>query len=743
MRKYFCFGLMVSVLPSLCLAENPRITKLMREKQNKIEQLEKCMGSTKGLKIAGISTLGLTAVGVAGNIAEAKAIKDYDSQIESTDKKIEKTQAEIEEKENQIIENIEKDEKRKEAVKKAEKEGRLLSKVALSDIDKINRSGYVGDKAASHGYMPERLPDNLRTQFANAMVNFIERCRSVIGMNGIQEVSLSPTIQENWRQYLGSSPLAEDTILDDLNEHVIAECKITQCNLETHNPAFNGASLYCTAKPVVASNDANGGQAGDGNADGSAGNGQAGGQSGTQGQSGNGNQGAQGGNQGQSGGEAGNGNQGAQGGENGQAGNGNQGAGAGTTTKSDGTDCTADAQKTETDTEKAEYKGGVCKITKCKTATNEPNKDGNKCAAKTATKPDGTDCTADAQKTESDTEKAEYKSGVCKITKCKTSTNEPNKSGNKCVNKNSGSSKVESISQGDYVGSAVCSSTSGSTMGTAGNPDLTGSGDAKYCWCKVDKYKGQNINSKWLFGYVNSTAAECKEKCKNGCIGGVNNNDSGFRDLVLSSKEWTDAEKKKNPEGYCSTKYKTDAAKACCMEIHSKNRATGWNGQTCSCKSEYKWENNECISNLKDVEISDFQTVQVGNLSQCQSLVRLYSKERGLDLTYKSKNIKSGDDYLTYEDKDKRKYIFHFDDCNEAMPKNYRGEVLKALCNIYGGTHEYKACGVHKCEVSKSADEINRDLASFNSHYTYGTFPIDTSCKSTTETATGFRVKSN
>ena len=75
MRKLFIFGLIASVYPCLGFAENPKITRLMREKQNKIEQLEKCMGSTKGLKIAGISTLGLTAVGVAGNIAEASAIK--------------------------------------------------------------------------------------------------------------------------------------------------------------------------------------------------------------------------------------------------------------------------------------------------------------------------------------------------------------------------------------------------------------------------------------------------------------------------------------------------------------------------------------------------------------------------------------------------------------------------------------------------------------------------------------------
>ena len=251
MRKSIYLGLIISIFPSLCLAGNPRITKLMREKQAKMEQLEKCMGSSKGLKIAGISTLGLTAVGVAGNIAEAKVIQDYNDRIESTDKNIEKTKIEIQEKRDALDAKEEAEAKRIAAEEQAKKEGRILRNVAMQDIARINNGGYNGDKAVSHGYMPERLPDGLRSQFANAMVNFISRCRSLIGQYGIKEVSLSPSVQENWRQYLGSSPLAEDVILDDLNEHIIAECKITECNLETHTVAYDSYGISCMPKPGV------------------------------------------------------------------------------------------------------------------------------------------------------------------------------------------------------------------------------------------------------------------------------------------------------------------------------------------------------------------------------------------------------------------------------------------------------------------------------------------------------------
>ncbi|MBR5904702.1 MAG: hypothetical protein IKZ49_04185 [Alphaproteobacteria bacterium] len=242
MKKIFVFGLIASFIPVIGFAENPQITRLMREKQAKMEQLEKCMGSTKGLKIAGISTLGLTAVGVAGNIAEASAIKKYDSQIEATDNKIEKTQNEINEKRDKIARE---EEEKANSIKQA----RMLKNVAANDINTINASGgNIGDKAISHGYMPEQLPDNLRSQFANAMVGFISRCRALIGTNGIQEVSLSPSVQENWRQFVGSTPLSEEALLSNLNEHIIAECKITQCNTATHNTFNNNGITMCVEK---------------------------------------------------------------------------------------------------------------------------------------------------------------------------------------------------------------------------------------------------------------------------------------------------------------------------------------------------------------------------------------------------------------------------------------------------------------------------------------------------------------
>lgn len=99
MKKYFLLGLMIAIAPNICFGAGARYTQLVREKQRKMEELEKCMGATNGLKIAGLSTIGLTAVGVAGNVAQAKKLDEYESGIESKQKELEKVNKDIAEKE--------------------------------------------------------------------------------------------------------------------------------------------------------------------------------------------------------------------------------------------------------------------------------------------------------------------------------------------------------------------------------------------------------------------------------------------------------------------------------------------------------------------------------------------------------------------------------------------------------------------------------------------------------------------
>lgn len=244
MKKYFASFLLLSILPGITFGASARYTQLVREKQRKMEQLEKCMGASKGLKIAGVSTLGLTAVGVAGNIAEANIIKNNESAIAKTDKKIEQTKQEIAEKQAEIADKKAQEQKKVIA-------SRTLKNVAEQDIAEINSlGGNIGDKAIAHGYQPEQLPQNLSSKFATAMLGFINRCYGLKGQNGIETVSAGAKSETDWRS-LTIGEYGEDKVLDNLNENIIAECKIETCVAATHIKQGNSCvekSADCTSQ---------------------------------------------------------------------------------------------------------------------------------------------------------------------------------------------------------------------------------------------------------------------------------------------------------------------------------------------------------------------------------------------------------------------------------------------------------------------------------------------------------------
>ena len=86
MKKVSVFSLIMSLVSVGCFAQHPRIAQLIAEKQAKMEKLEKCQGTTKNLKIAGISTLGITAVGVGANIAEAVVLNNAKEDVAKAQK---------------------------------------------------------------------------------------------------------------------------------------------------------------------------------------------------------------------------------------------------------------------------------------------------------------------------------------------------------------------------------------------------------------------------------------------------------------------------------------------------------------------------------------------------------------------------------------------------------------------------------------------------------------------------------
>ena len=82
MRKFIVFVSLLAILPCISVAdETNRVQELITLKQSKLEKLKKCKGTTKNLKIAGLSTLGITTVGIGVNIAEAVILKQKQNDL--------------------------------------------------------------------------------------------------------------------------------------------------------------------------------------------------------------------------------------------------------------------------------------------------------------------------------------------------------------------------------------------------------------------------------------------------------------------------------------------------------------------------------------------------------------------------------------------------------------------------------------------------------------------------------------
>ena len=225
MNKIFVLSSLLLITPVVCFGSSARYTQLVRQKQQKMEQLEKCMGTSKGLQIAGISTLGLTAVGVAGNIAEAKIIKDNEKTIDKQNKTIQEKELAYNKKDGEI----------KKAQEKFNQE-HTLSFIVDQDIETIQTmGGNVGDKAIARGYHPEQLPASLKSRFGSAMVAFITNCFA-LKKDGdhIANVSAGAKTISDWQSFAGNGTLKETDVLQEpLTSHEIAECKI-ECEDNYH-----------------------------------------------------------------------------------------------------------------------------------------------------------------------------------------------------------------------------------------------------------------------------------------------------------------------------------------------------------------------------------------------------------------------------------------------------------------------------------------------------------------------------
>ena len=94
---YVLFSIILLNLPMVASADylNDKWTNLVKEKQELISELEKCQKNTKGFKIAGLATLGVSAIGIGVNIGEAVKINSLEGEINQAQQRISNLDTEI------------------------------------------------------------------------------------------------------------------------------------------------------------------------------------------------------------------------------------------------------------------------------------------------------------------------------------------------------------------------------------------------------------------------------------------------------------------------------------------------------------------------------------------------------------------------------------------------------------------------------------------------------------------------
>ena len=337
MKKCILISLMMAIIPTYVFGASARYNQLVAEKQQKMAELEKCSGNINGWKIAGISTLGLTAVGVAGNIALSNTQKDYDKKIEKTDKQISDTQ---------------------ENIKKLEEQKRLAAAEQILR-EQCERAGGTYNNSTCTCNETGKVYQN------GACV--------VITVTTVTQPQRPTTVQPTDTTDCTAEARAKDEKVIKATKNG-DKCEVVAC-VDTH--IVKADKTGCELKSENTSK---------------------------------------------------------------------------TPTVANGADCTAEMLKKDKNVAEAKIKNGKCEVVACvDTHTVKADKTGcelkSENISKTPTVADGTDCTADAQKTDKNVTKAHMQDGKCVVVACvDTHTVKADKTG--CELKSENTSKTPTVANG-------------------------------------------------------------------------------------------------------------------------------------------------------------------------------------------------------------------------------------------------------------------------------------------------------
>lgn len=150
MVSFFCIMTVAVSSVSYGVPMTPQIRNLLEEKEEKIKALEQCDGKRKGWMIAGISTIGLTAVGVGVNIAQSSKSNKLSDQIDNANQELQRHETHL----TQIQSQISEKERAKAEAEKAAREG---TKKQGAAEDKTGNQSDDSDDAEYDHYIEKGL----------------------------------------------------------------------------------------------------------------------------------------------------------------------------------------------------------------------------------------------------------------------------------------------------------------------------------------------------------------------------------------------------------------------------------------------------------------------------------------------------------------------------------------------------------------------------------------------------------
>lgn len=128
----------MSAIPSNAVQMTSQIQRLLEEKEEKVKQLEECEGKKQGWMIAGISTIGLTAVGVGVNIAQANKSNKLSSDIDDAKRDLQWQQERL----SKLESDISKKKQEKAEREKAEREKAEPERAGSYNVSSLSYDDY-------------------------------------------------------------------------------------------------------------------------------------------------------------------------------------------------------------------------------------------------------------------------------------------------------------------------------------------------------------------------------------------------------------------------------------------------------------------------------------------------------------------------------------------------------------------------------------------------------------------------